>query len=474
VAAETVFTKPVVLQGEHLSSSRVVLTTNGSGVDCFQTSNSLYAYDLTISTQTPPTTYLAACGIRADITTNTGVSVIVERCSILDFNFPVFADGRGASGNAFNIAHGVIKGCTLRTSGAASGGSSMGSSFLSGCRQATAEDNEIDNQDMGDHNLYLIRNFNNYVRNNRLKNTGATESLCAVKMVTEIAGDSGTLGLWAIEDNQCEANALPIFVSITGSIRLPKLRIVGNTIRNQRSTTSLNGAAINITASNTAVYDHIRIDDIEFSDLQLGAITFIAAAGATFRDMYVSAIRVFDFSKSSSGTYSAVVTDSSGTYENLHINGLRVVGNSTGRNAYNVGTATRCSISDVVESGCTTVSVGNGSMKPGVAVVTPLVAPNYDASIDIDAAAGSTFLIVATNNAIFTVANPTNPTSGQQIRIRIKNTSGGALGAVTWDTAFKLGAAWTSPANGYSRSIDFEYNGTNWVEATRSAADVAN
>lgn len=79
-----------------------------------------------------------------------------------------------------------------------------------------------------------------------------------------------------------------------------------------------------------------------------------------------------------------------------------------------------------------------------------------------------------TDNAACTVVNPTSPSAGQTISITIKNGTGGALGTLTWGNAFKMGASWDQPANGKSRTIDFYYNGTNWIEKSRTAADVAN
>jgi hypothetical protein len=105
-----------------------------------------------------------------------------------------------------------------------------------------------------------------------------------------------------------------------------------------------------------------------------------------------------------------------------------------------------------------------------VAAYAPLT---YSASISIDASQGTEFVITATNNTNFAINAPTNPTTGQRITVRIKNTSGGALGTVTWNAVFKM-AAWTSPATANNRAIDFSYDGTNWLEAVRTAADVPN
>lgn len=92
----------------------------------------------------------------------------------------------------------------------------------------------------------------------------------------------------------------------------------------------------------------------------------------------------------------------------------------------------------------------------------------------IDCAAGVTFLVDVTSTSAFALANPTNvEAAGQLLTICLKNTSGGAMGAVTWGSKYKM-ASWTNPANGYSRSISFFYDGTNWIELSRTPADVSN
>jgi hypothetical protein len=100
--------------------------------------------------------------------------------------------------------------------------------------------------------------------------------------------------------------------------------------------------------------------------------------------------------------------------------------------------------------------------------------PTYGASVSIDAFLGNEFDINVTNGTAFTITNPVNSVDGQRISIKIRNASGGAMGAITWGGAF-LYSAWTNPANGFSRTIDFTYNGTTaWVEASRTPADVPN
>ena len=97
----------------------------------------------------------------------------------------------------------------------------------------------------------------------------------------------------------------------------------------------------------------------------------------------------------------------------------------------------------------------------------------YGTTCVIDTRIARTFKILATDRVGFTIAAPTNPIQGQRIAIVIKNTSGGALGTVTWDSAYKM-ATWTSPATGYSRSIEFVYDWDHWREVSRTSADVPN
>jgi hypothetical protein len=109
----------------------------------------------------------------------------------------------------------------------------------------------------------------------------------------------------------------------------------------------------------------------------------------------------------------------------------------------------------------------------GGAVIEKEIAVTYSSSMTIDASTGNEQVITATNATAFTINAPTNPATGQYLEITIRNTSGGALGVATWNAAFKM-TAWTQPANAFSRTIIFRYNGTNWVEKGRTAADVPN
>lgn len=105
--------------------------------------------------------------------------------------------------------------------------------------------------------------------------------------------------------------------------------------------------------------------------------------------------------------------------------------------------------------------------------INRISAITYSASMTPDMSQGELLEITATNGTAFTINAPTSPTTGQCFNLKISNTSGGALGVITWNAVFKM-AAWASPATGFNRSIEFYYNGTNWIEFGRTTADVPN
>lgn len=97
----------------------------------------------------------------------------------------------------------------------------------------------------------------------------------------------------------------------------------------------------------------------------------------------------------------------------------------------------------------------------------------YSPSITFSAGLSDWFEITATNGTAFAINAPTSAMDGKEIRVTIRNTSGGALGALTWASAFKL-SAWSSPATTFSRTVGFRFDGTNWIETFLQSVDVPN
>jgi hypothetical protein len=117
--------------------------------------------------------------------------------------------------------------------------------------------------------------------------------------------------------------------------------------------------------------------------------------------------------------------------------------------------------------------VASGSVHASARISAGRVTAPYGRTVAIQADAANEFVVTATDSTPFAVANPTEPGAGQRITIRIRNGSTGPLGAITWGPAYRLGA-WTSPARGHSRAIDFQYDGAAWIEVSRTPVDVPN
>lgn len=121
--------------------------------------------------------------------------------------------------------------------------------------------------------------------------------------------------------------------------------------------------------------------------------------------------------------------------------------------------------------------VPNGVILDLVATTQGITNPTFGAAITINTSSetGSLWQRITANAATApTIGAPSTTVSGQRLTITIRNASGGAMGATTFNAIYRLGAAWTNPANGFSRTIEFMCDGTNYVEIGRTAADVAN
>ena len=111
----------------------------------------------------------------------------------------------------------------------------------------------------------------------------------------------------------------------------------------------------------------------------------------------------------------------------------------------------------------------------GAAVKSTVITVTYSASMTFDLGTGNAFDITANNGTAFTINSPSNASGGSLFVVTVRNTSGGALGAVTWGPSFHLAGAWVSPSTGNNRSILFLTDGSGIShEVARAAADVAN
>lgn len=87
---------------------------------------------------------------------------------------------------------------------------------------------------------------------------------------------------------------------------------------------------------------------------------------------------------------------------------------------------------------------------------------------------GGTLLVVTVTDAVaFVFNNPSGALAqGALLTLLIRNTSGGAHGAGTFGTAYRVAAAVPAIATGNTRAILFLWNGALLVELARGATDV--
>ena len=122
--------------------------------------------------------------------------------------------------------------------------------------------------------------------------------------------------------------------------------------------------------------------------------------------------------------------------------------------------------SDIAQSQLVTVR----SELPGFGVQT--VAVSAAGTYSFRPALGSTVTIDVQTPDAFTIAAPANPINGQLLEITVANNSGGVMGAITWDAVFRLAGAFVNPADTMMRTISFRFDGSAWVEHSRTAADL--
>jgi hypothetical protein len=106
---------------------------------------------------------------------------------------------------------------------------------------------------------------------------------------------------------------------------------------------------------------------------------------------------------------------------------------------------------------------------------SPLATLAYGTTVTPNAAAGRWQLLTVTDGVAFTIAAPTNPPASNQtaeLVIGVLNSSGGAMGVITWNAAFVFaGLSWTNPLSTKHRYARFEWNGSNWICTGVAAAD---
>lgn len=104
--------------------------------------------------------------------------------------------------------------------------------------------------------------------------------------------------------------------------------------------------------------------------------------------------------------------------------------------------------------------------------IYPKTSLTYAGNVVVDAGIASAYSLNVTSGAAFTIDAPTSGQEAQVITFRIYNSSGGAMGVLTWAASYHLAGAFVSPAAAKNRSITFSKEGGVWYEQYRTMADV--
>jgi len=82
--------------------------------------------------------------------------------------------------------------------------------------------------------------------------------------------------------------------------------------------------------------------------------------------------------------------------------------------------------------------------------------------------------ITVTNATPFTIANPISPREGVELTLDIYNSSGGAMGTITWGSEYQLAGTFVNPASTKHRSIGFyRRSDGKWAEMRRNQSDLS-
>lgn len=286
--------------------------------------------------------------------------------------------------------------------------------------------------------------------------------------------------------------------SVTGGIQIgtPLSSSTGNLLNTRVSNitierTSGAGPAINVRQTGVPITKGLVFDNIKIkgagTQCMLIQATDVVINGLVAEGSTVNAVVSIESGSANvtinnphiSGTFNfGIASDSTA---NVRIVSPIIVGDQVNTtqgvyffNSQSLPSITGCYVISPIITGATTAQIGiDAGTVPTIVPIPANVGVTYSSSMTFDAGSGTSFSITASNSTAFTINAPLHSSIGQEITVMIRNNSGGSLGAATWNSIFKM-ASWTQPGGGSSRSIIFRFDGSNWVEVSRTASDVPN
>lgn len=394
-------------------------------------------------------------------TIQSGSRLIERDCIITGFDIPIYADGT----SAHQIDYAEVSACNHLINNLGTGGlaSVRPTVNLNNCSKVVIRGNKLDAADTANavNNIYCIGSTVVTVDDNDLLNGDHVKIL---------SSSGNPVEKLVVINNRMKNGINPITVNADVS-PIRHVVIDNNTFDNPAPGAGDVGAVIIAATLGAVIGDAVETvqhTNNKYKGVSRSALYLNFAGVQQFGTLLSANNHYYDIGNVSSGSFAVINQVGTGNYRTFLASNEIVEGNANTRSyTQNALTFTNQQFLNIVEVGL------NGTPNGLLKVPLRRQVQTYSASMTINSATGNFFTIDANNGTAFTINAPTNPTDGQRITVKLKNSSGGALGAATWNAVFKM-SAWTNPANGQNRSIDFEYDGTNWIQVSQTGIDVPN
>lgn len=420
------FTGPVHIKGLHWDSSILESTADASTKHGLVFTKSCVIEDLQVKTSSGLASNRSMKAINFDSPATANQMMVIRNFKSRGFNIGVYADG----GSSYNIDTARFENLDIQVSGPAS--SYVGSCFnVNRITQLAADLLTLDQNGCGDHAIYCIANKNLSITRPKIRNASTTSSQ-AVKVVGFGSG-STTFKNWSIAEADIEDCYNGILFTTTSTEQLSNGSLREIHMKGITCEAGIPGA-ITVTLTDTSRIRNLLIETVHMENVGVRGIHTAAAAGATCDQIQAKDITAYNWSTSSSGTYSLFGQDSTGTYYHVHLEDITADGNSTGRTILNTNSLAtsvkRLSYKNLIERNVTT---------SGFPITT---SGQSGAGQNLNFAFGNE--IYLSNSGACTYTTATNAVPGQDYVIIGAN----ANSTITDNATFGLSGNWTSASDG--------------------------
>lgn len=378
------FTGPVQICGVHRDSSILESTAAASNKHGLTFTKSHTIKNLQVRTSTNLTANYTMKAISCDLdgVVSGGLENVYEHVKIRGFNIGIYGDG----GANYNIDRSYFKNVDIQASG-------DGTTYIGSCMyqnritQTHLTQVTLDQNNTGEHALYFFGCKDIALDDFKIRNATKTESQ-AVKLIGNVQDPTQTFNVWTVKNVDIENCTNGVLLQTYGAETLDSLHVENCRFVDIDGTTNIPGAVF-VEAAGTSEIRQVRVDNCSFKDIGFGCVQYGAAtSGGFFRHGVVSNCRAYNWSTSSTGTYTFFRTNGNGTYGPIHLENIEADGNSNGRTivgtAGQASTITRISTRNLHEVNTATpglpVTFTDGDATPSVAIGDDFIANNTSAT----------------------------------------------------------------------------------------------